>query len=145
MSDVDDRLAGDPVWELFPQRASAREDVCGTRGFGWWLGVVFLTALAWSLYPPAAVLIACLSVAVHDFRAGRQLARSLSDKVSAKTCARFSYAWGAWKAGVAAGVLMFVLIAAFSSAGKMREPPSGVLAAMLLVLVSFMASAALTA
>jgi hypothetical protein len=145
MNDIDDRLAGDPVWELFPQRGPAREVVFGRRGAGWWLGVVFLAGLTWSLYPPAAVLIACLSVAVRDFRAGGQLARSLSDKISARICARFSFAWGAWKVGVAAFVLMFVLLGVFAGAGKMNEPPPGFFAAMLLVLVSFMASAALTA
>jgi hypothetical protein len=57
MNEVDDRLASDPVWELFthPTPRSAQEAL-GTRRYGRWLVVAGLVALGWLLFPPLAVV-----------------------------------------------------------------------------------------
>ena len=68
-----------------------------------------LIAVGWLVFHPLAVVTACLAVATGDFRnkvdssPGRYptgLARGI--------CARFTYAWGAWKLAAAALALMFV-------------------------------------
>src|SRR5262249_37441691 len=96
---------------------------------------------------PLAVVTACLSVAARDFRRGRQLARSIPSKAGGTICARFAYAWGAWKLGVAGFVLMLVFVVGglLASTTKGRDPPSGFMAAMLCWMGGFTLSAALTA
>jgi len=148
MNEMDDRLAGDPVWELFtlPTPRPAQEAL-RSRHYGRWLVVAGLIALGWLLFPPLAVATACLSVAARDFRTGRQLARSIPSKAGGTICARFTYAWGAWKLGAAAFALMFASIAlfVFAPAREGREVPSAFIASLLLGMGGFTLSAALTA
>jgi len=144
MEETDDRLAGDPVWELFPDPGPGHaHGFLSARDYRHWLVVVGLVAVCWLMSPPLAVVTACLSVAVRDFRTGRQVARSIPDKAGGKVCARFSYAWGAWRLGCLAFVLMIVSATA-SAKGKGELPPAFV-ASMLLWMGGFSVSAALTA
>jgi hypothetical protein len=146
MNEVDDRLAGDPVWELFPYPApGSAQGSLGARDYRRWLAVACLVAVIWLLFPPLAVVTACLAVAARDFRTGRLLARSIPDKAGGTVCARFTYAWGAWKLGCAAFVLMFVVLTVVAAAGGRREVPPAFIAAMLLWMGGFAVSAALTA
>jgi hypothetical protein len=146
MNETDDRLAGDPVWEIFapsvPLSPRAGDRV---RRYQRLLVAAGLIGLAWFVSPPAAVLIACTAVAAPDVRRGWQVARSIPDKAGGTICARFTYAWGAWKLGVAAIVLMFVSIAEFAPKGHSPQVPASSLAALLLCMVGFTFSAALTA
>jgi hypothetical protein len=72
--------------------------------------VVALVAVAWLVSPASAVVMACLSVAVPDFRRAAEIARSVPDKAGSTICARFTRAWGAWKVGTAGFVMMFVSV-----------------------------------
>ena len=101
--------------------------------------------VGWLLYPPLSVVTICLAVAVRDFRTGRQLARSIPDNVGGTICARFTYAWGAWKIGCAAFVLMFVVIIVFPDAGGRTKVPPAFMVSMLLWMGGSTLSAALTA
>jgi hypothetical protein len=146
MSEVDDRLAGDPVWELFPQQAPRRGSVAfGAGGYGQWLAVACLVAGTWMLSPPLAVMIGCLAFAIDDVRKGRRFARSIPDKAGGAICARFTYAWGAWKIGCTGFAAMLVLVAVFAASGRRGEMPEGCGVAMLLWSAGFSASAILTA
>jgi hypothetical protein len=147
MNEMDDRLAGDPVWELFthpapgPAQGAFRTDL-----YRRWLVAAGLIAVGWLLFPPLAVVTACLFVAARDFHTARQLARSIPDKAGGTICARFTYAWGAWKLGAAAFALMFVIgIAVVAPAKDLREPPLAFIASLLLGMGGFTLSAALTA
>ncbi len=142
--EMDDRLAGDPVWELFPAPGPAQGPQ-SALDYRRWLVVAFLAAVEWLVFPPVAVVIACLAVTVPDFRAGRRLARSSPDKAGGTVCARFAYAWGAWKLGWAAFVLMFVSVTVFKAAVGRGEVPPAFAVSVLLWLGSFSVSAALTA
>ena len=108
-----------------------------------------MIGLGWLLFPPLAVVTACLSIAARDVRTGRQLARSIPDKAGGKICARFAYAWGAWKVGAAAFALIFALVPFFAPARAGREVPSGLMASLiaseLFWMGGFSLSAALTA
>ena len=146
MNEMDDRLAGDPVWELFPHHTPRPAQKGGRiRHHQRWLVAAGLIAVGWPLSPSLAVVMACLAVAAPDFHTGRQLARSIPDKAGGTICARFAYAWGAWKLGLAAFVLMFVSVAVFGPAGKKNEVPPGVIASVLLCMGGFTLSAAATA
>jgi hypothetical protein len=147
MNEIDDRLAGDPVWELFAHPApSSAQGAFRTDLYRRWLVAAGLIAVGWLLFPPLAVLTACLFVAARDFRTARQLSRSIPDKAGGTICARFTYAWGAWKFGAAAFALMFVIaIANIAPAKEVRQPPSAFIAALLLGTGGFTLSAALTA
>jgi hypothetical protein len=150
MEEADDRLAGDPVWELFPAAVPAAGNAhargpSGIRAWGRWLAAGALVAVCWFLVPAAAVVLACVAVAARDFRVGRQLAQSISDKAGGRVCARFTYAWGAWKFAWAGFVLMFVSVTSFTAVGKNPNIPPEFLAAMLLCLGGFAASTAWTA
>ena len=79
MSEPDDRLVGDPVWELFPDPSPGHE-ARRSRRYLSWLAVAILIVVAWFLYPPLSVIVACLAVAARDFQTGRRLARSIPDK-----------------------------------------------------------------
>jgi hypothetical protein len=146
MEEVDDRLAGDPVWELFPRPApSPAQSFLTARDWQRRLEVACLIAAGWLLFPPLAVLTACLAVSIRDFRAGRQLARSIPDKAGGTICARFTYAWGAWKIGLAAFLLTLLLAAAFAGSTQRGELFMGLLTSEVLWLGGFTASAGLTA
>jgi hypothetical protein len=111
--------------------------------------VAGLIAVGWLLFPPLAVVTACLAVAARDFRTGRQLARSIPDKAGGTVCARFAYAWGAWKVGAAAFATIFALAPFFAPARAGREVPTALTAALmaseLLWMGGFTLSAVLTA
>ena len=88
MNETDDRLVGDPVWELFAYPAPGpAQPASRIRRYGPWLIVAGLIALGWFLFPPLAVVTAGLSVAARDFRRGRQLARSIPSKAGGTICA----------------------------------------------------------
>jgi len=146
MNETDDRLTGDPVWELFA--ASARHSTQGVRRprIRWWLVVVGLTAVGWLLSPFLGVVVPCLTVAAPDLRKGRKLARSMPDKVGGAICARFTYAWGAWKFAVAAFVMMYLtMVVLIPTMKRGDEGAWPCLAALLLAIAGFILSAALTA
>ena len=144
MNEPDDRLVGDPVWELFPD-PSTEHEARRSRRYLSWLAVAVLIVVAWFLYPPLSVIVACLAVAARDFQTGRRLARSIPDKAGGGICALFSYAWGAWKFGITAFVLMFVTITIKMPAGKGSQPPPEFMTAALLWFGGFLSSAVLTA
>jgi hypothetical protein len=138
----DDRLAGDPVWELFP---AAPPQAPRPRRFRHGLAVVLLVAVSWWLHPILAVTVACLAAALKDIRTGRQLARSIPDKAGGGICALFSYAWGAWKLGAAAFAMMFVVIMIDGVAKETKGAPPAFIAAGLFWFAGFLGSASLTA
>lgn len=146
MNEVDDRLAGDPVWELFAQPTPRPADE-GHRNhsYGRWLVAAGLIALGWLEFPPLALVTVCLLFSARDFSKGREHSRSIPSKAGGTICSRFSYVWGAWKFGASALALLFPAVAIF---GPMNEGPEALTALMTLVLVGiggFTASAALTA
>jgi hypothetical protein len=151
MNETDDRLVGDPVWELFAHPTPGpAQPASRIRRYGPWLFVAGLIALGWFLFPPLAVVTACLAVAARDFRQGRQLARSIPSKAGGTICARFRYAWGAWKLGMTAIVLMVASVAIWPPTKSpptksAAEPLEAFVAALLLVMVGFMLSAGWTA
>jgi len=142
MNEIDDRLAGDPVWELFPYSEAGPVPRSRRARFGRWLAVACLVAATWLFSPSLAVVTACLAIAAVDFRNGRQLARSIPDKAGGSVCARFTYAWGAWKLGLTALVFMF---ATAVLGRKQSEVPPGLLASLLLFTGGYLLSATLTA
>jgi hypothetical protein len=146
MNEIDDRLAGDPVWELFgdPTRGPAR-GVSRIRVYLPWLVVAGSIAVAWMLVPSLAAAIACLAVGARDFRRGRRLARSLPDKAGGAICARFTHAWGAWKVAATALALAVALAAVYRPVRDGHEPPSALATLMLICLAGYALSAALTA
>jgi hypothetical protein len=143
MNELDDRLAGDPIWELFPDRAAGPARGSRIARSGRWLAVACLVAASWLLSPPLAVVMACLAIAAGDFRKGRQLARSIPDKAGGTVCARFTYAWGAWKLGLTA--LAFMFATAITARKEPPEMPPAFLASLLLCLGGYSLSATLTA
>jgi hypothetical protein len=146
MNETDDRLEGDHVWELFTHAAPGTASESNrTRRYQRWLAVAGLIAMAWLLSPLLAVVAACLAVAARDFRTGRQLARSMPDKAGGTICARFTYAWGAWKLALAAFALTFVLVPVFAPTVKEKGMPPALWATMLLWMGGFILSAAFTA
>ena len=143
MNEIDDRLAGDPVWELFPDHASGAAGRSGLARFGRWLGVACLVAACWMLAPPLAILSTCLSIAVGDFRksaAGSPGRFPIS--AGGTVYALFTYGWAAWKLGLTS--LPFVFAMAFLGA-KRSEMPSEFLASLLLFVGGYSLSAAFTA
>jgi hypothetical protein len=140
--ELDDRLAGDPVWELFP---SAPPQAPRPRRFRHGLTVAFLVAASWWLHPVLSVTVASLAAALKDIRTGRQLARSIPDKAGGRICALFSYAWAAWKFGAAAFAMIFVIIPVYVGLEKANDVPPAFIAAVLLGSAGFMGSTILTA
>jgi hypothetical protein len=104
-----------------------------------------LAALSVLVHPPLAGVIVCLAFAAPDFRTGRQLARSISSKAGGTICARFSYAWGAWKLGATAFVLMIASAVIIPLAGDIRSMISTLLILMLLWIGGFTVSSVFTA
>jgi hypothetical protein len=146
MNELDDRLVGDPVWELFPARAASpvREfrGVVAAR----WLSWACAVAVIWLLSPPVAIVMAGLVISAGDFRHGRQLARSIPDKAGGTICALFTCAWGAWKFAMTALALAFVLVIATASSGtKQPEMPSAFIPSLLVSMCGHLLTAALTA
>jgi hypothetical protein len=146
MHEMDDRLAGDAVWELFasPAPATVRADL-RFRSYRRWLIAAGFVAAGWIVLPPLAVVAACLFVAAPDFRKGRQLARSIPSKAGGEICARFTQAWGAWKVGVTAFLLMFVSITLLGPTREQPGVPPAFIMSLLLCIAGFILSAFLTA
>ncbi len=142
MLEPDDRLAGDPVWELFP---AAPPKAPRSRRLRNGLALALLIVESWLLWPPLSVSLACLAAAFKDLRTGRQLKRSIPDKAGGGICALFAYAWGAWKFGVAAFVMMFAPLPLYVMLDEARDVPPAFMAALLLLLAGFTASAIFTA
>ncbi|MDR3620532.1 MAG: hypothetical protein P4L85_14370 [Paludisphaera borealis] len=143
MTEPDDRLAGDLVWELFPAEASESETSRARILHG--LEAAFLVVLTWFLYQPLSVALACLAISLKDFREGWRLARTIPNKAGGTICSLFTYSWGAWKIGVAAFAALFVLGALNVSILHEKGMFPGAAAAMLLVPCGFLTSMILTA
>ena len=143
MAETDDRLVGDFVWELFPAAAPQRSSA---RRYRSWARTAASIAVAWAVFPPAGVAAACFEASFRDFRSGWRLARAIPDAAGGRICARFAYAWGAWKLGSTAFVLMFVTaILATAGRGRTEEFPPAAATAMLLWMGGFVVAAVLTA
>ena len=86
MDEMDDRLAGDPVWELFTHPLPDRHKKPRARHYRRWLVVAGLIAAG--LVPVSALgrSDGLLAVAAQDFRTGRQLARSIPSKAGGTIC-----------------------------------------------------------
>ncbi len=146
MDDIDDRLAGDPVWELFAQpTAGAGHEADRAWPYANWLVAAGLIALGWLKFPPLAVVTVCALVAACDFRKGRLLARSIPSKAGGVICSRFAYAWGAFKLGAAGFAMMFVSVAILVLIKDEYRATSVVAASALLWIGGFAGSAVLTA
>jgi hypothetical protein len=146
MYEPDDRLVGDPVWELFPSSPPAQEPE--GRQYRFWLAAAAGIVAVWFVWPSLSVALACLAVAARDFRTGRRIARSIPDKAGGRVCALFTYAWGTWKAGFTAFALMFATILLDPAPEQRGNPPPAffaTVAASILWLGGMTASAALTA
>jgi hypothetical protein len=144
MMETDDRLADDPIWELFP---SALPQAPRPRRFRYGLAVALLVAVSWWLNPVLSVCVVCLAAAWKDIRTGRRLARSIPDKAGGDICTLFSYAWGAWKFGAAAFVMVFVAFPIHVALAEANHtPPSpAFIVAPLFWFAGFIGSAILTA
>lgn len=139
MTEADDRLVGDPVWELFPARLPKRRAHL-------WAEAIVVTAVAWLLYPPAGVLVACFEASFRDFRSGHRMARAIPDRMGSRISALFAYAWAAWKVGAAGFAMIFVTLALTSLLqGKDGDFNTPIMTAILLWAGSFFAAAVLTA
>lgn len=141
MHEPDDRLVGDPVWELFPAPTEARP----SRRIGRWVTIAVVVAAAWVVAPSLAVVVVCLAASIGEFREGRRLRRAIPEKAGGDICALFRYAWGAWKIGCTAFGLLFVVAMLPRGPGSAEDAPPGVIAVGLLWFAGFAASAALTA
>jgi hypothetical protein len=142
-TEPDDRLAGDLVWELFPAPTERPKDIRARLRQG--VAAALLVVLTWFLWQPLAVVVACLAVSLKDFRRGRRLARTISDKAGGRVCSVFSHAWGAWKigaAGFASGVVVVLVLGPFQ---KEASIPTAFTLAMVFWFLGFIASAAMAA
>jgi hypothetical protein len=142
MNELDDRLVGDPVWELFPVRAAGPVREFRSVLVLWWLAWAFAVAAIWPLSPPVAIVMAGLVISAGDFRNGLQLARSIPDKAGGTICALFTYAWGAWKFAMTA--LAFALATAISGWNQ-PEAPSALISSLLVSMSGHLLSAGFTA
>jgi hypothetical protein len=143
MNEVDDRLAGDSVWELFPYRAAESARASRRARYGRWLAVACTVAAIWLVSPALAVLVACLAMAAGDFRFGWQIARSIPDKAGGEVCARFTYAWGAWKLAMTAFAFLFATAPMVEK--NSPQMPKAIVVSMLLSMGGWLFSAILTA
>ena len=82
-------------------------------------------------------MMAGIIFAAPDFHRGRQIARAIPNKAGGTIWPRFTYAWAAWKIGVAAFVLMFVSILAVPGIKATSEPPPAFMTALLLLFSGF--------
>lgn len=140
MSEADDRLSGDLVWELFPVQSTGTR----SRRLLHALEASLLVVLTWFVSPSLSVAIACLSISLKDFRDGWRLARSIPDKEGGTICVLFTYSWGAWKLSAAA-FTVFVVGAMNITILKQQTLPSWALMALLLFTLGLLTSTLLTA
>jgi hypothetical protein len=146
MNEVDDRLAGDPVWELFaPPPAQPARPILSVHPSVRWGVIGGLIPGLWSISPVLAVLAGCTLAGAGDFFKGGQLARTVPDKAGGKILARFAYAWGAWKFAAVAFLMIFVCVAVLAPGKRGGEVPAVFPITMFLWAGGFIASAALTA
>ena len=143
MNELDDRLAGDPVWELFPYPTAGPARGSHAHRFGRWLAIACLVAASWLLSPSLAVVTACLAIPAVEFRNGRLLSRSIPDKAGGTIAARFTYAWGALKLGLTAFAFMFATV--FALGRNQPEVPPAFLVSLFLCMGGYLLSATLTA
>ena len=148
MNELDDRLAGDLIWELFPARTvSPAQTARPARAWLWLAGAAAVAAI-WQWSPSLAVVTACLTVAAGDIRSGWQLAGAIPDRAGGAICARFTHAWAAWKLAMTA--LPFTFLTPFLGRpgldGEMQpDPPTAFVASLLLLVSGHVLSATLTA
>ena len=114
---------------------------------GLWLAGACGVIAIWQWSPSFAVVTACLTVAAGDIRSGWQLAGAIPDRAGGAICARFAYAWGAWKLAMTA--LPFTFLTPFlARAGLDGEfqpyPPSAFVASLLLLVCGHVMAATLT-
>ncbi len=146
MNEPDDRLEGDPVWELFACGALVRHK--RVRGF---IAICDgrLALLSWwqpgAMSPVLGVVATCSSVAIEDLSGGGSLALFVPDKTGGTICALFTWAWGAWKIGVAGFVMTFALMPVYAPSLRGAEPPAWAMAPLLLSFGGFVLSAVLSA
>jgi hypothetical protein len=111
------------------------------------VGALVILWVVWVESPLLSFVLICLAATAKDFRSGRRLARSMPDKDGGRICARFAYAWGAFKFGITAFVLMMCVVFWFASATE-KERDEAVVAVSslpLLGIAGFILSAVLTA
>ena len=143
MNEVDDRLVGDPVWELFPTTFPAESAAFSRRSqVAGWIGAGIFITLGLIVFPPLAIVTICGVVGLKDFLNAGRLRRSIPDRGVAAVCSRFAHAWGAWKVGMTAVALMFASVMFVEKGGP---PTSSFVVAALLVLIGFTVSAFFTA
>jgi hypothetical protein len=143
MNEVDDRLAGDPVWELFADRAAGTVPRSRRARYGRCFALACLVGAIWLISPPYGVMSACLAMAAGDFQLGRQLARSIPDKAGGTVCAHFTFARGAWKFSATAFALLFATI--YIAGKESTQVPPAFVASMFSFLGGWFVSALLTA
>jgi hypothetical protein len=106
MWETDDRLADDPVWELFPPRPE--ECWWGSRPFRVGLGLIG-AVLGVIFFRPLAVVSVCAAVAWNDFARARHVRRSIPDPAAGLISSRFAYGWAFWKFGCTAAGLAYMM------------------------------------
>jgi hypothetical protein len=146
MGEIDDRLEGDLVWELFAHSSAAE----GDRGprvplYQWCLAAAVLLALARYVSPAVAVVAACCVVSARDVISGRHIGRLISDKAGGSICAWFSYGWGAWKFGAAGFAVMFISLFGYPLSHENPAMMQAFATATVSGVGGFMVSAILTA
>lgn len=142
MWETDDRIVGDPVWELFEPTRPRESRVPLVR----WAVAAALTGLGLWLEPSIAVVTVCLAVAWPDFERGWQARRRIPDAAAARVSARFSYGWALFKIGMTAFGLMFVTVfTLFPRPPSGSAPPPAFITACLLWFAGSLASALVTA
>ena len=142
MNELDDRLVGDPVWELFPARAATLSRASRIALSARWLAWACAVVVIWLLSPPVAIVMAGLVVSAGDFRNARQLAISIPDRAGGAICALFGCAWGVWKFAMTA---LTFLIAIDIWGGIQPEMSSAFVTSLLVALCGHVLSAMLTA
>ncbi|MGE3817910.1 MAG: hypothetical protein AB7I30_00600 [Isosphaeraceae bacterium] len=138
MSETDDRLVGDHVWEVYP--ATRRPTSRGALATRLGVFVVLIIGGLW-VHPPLGAYFFCVGVAWGDFAQGRTAWRGIPDRWVGFVSACFHFAWGFWKLGVSAFACLFVLTVIDL---KSEEPPPGVPGAVAISLGGFCLAAVLT-
>lgn len=144
MWETDDRIVGDPVWELF----QAPEPAYRPRPRLRWGVALAVAGMGLWLWPVLSVVSLCVAVAWDDFVKGRQARFRIPDPAAARVSARFSYGWAWFKVGMTAFGMMFVTIYAqmlASPEGRNgQQPPMAFVVSALVWVGACVTSAALT-
>lgn len=141
MRDVDSTLAEDFDWALFPQ-----DETQAPPWKRWlrWLEASFVVTLSWIIWPPLAVVLACLAISFGDFRRAHLASRSIPDRAAKWICLLFGYAWGFWTLGIAAFASFFVVAMLNVSVLREQGMPDSALTAFLLIPCGFVGAVILT-